>query len=325
MNQTVKAAIAILMMAALVWYAGGPGEIGQVMARIDLVFIFLAIVVITVDRGLMAFKWRMLLQARGFLLPYFTAMKIYCAAMVWGTVLPTTIGADAIRVVSTSRTGIPFKDVTASVIIERLIGFVIVLILGFLGLILLDWLNIRDELFKPLFLIIGWPVLLAVVVMFLITFNQRVFDYLYGHLLYRFRDNKIVRTVNELHAITLAYKRHIHVLVVFAFLTAIEQVLVFIYFWVIAIGHGTDVGVLFMFGIMPLMAIIGRIPITVDGWGVYEGTFILVMSLAEVTVAEAFVISVGGRIIQTAACVPWWLGHVIGGGTIEPSRPRSQP
>jgi hypothetical protein len=78
------------------------------------------------------------------------------------------------------------------------------------------------------------------------------------------------------------------------------------------------VSLLFIVGVVPLVGLISRIPITIGGLGVYDGAFMLVMSMAGLTAAESIAIALASRILETAAWFPWWLVHVIGYGGFRP-------
>ena len=82
----------------------------------------------------MTFKWTLLLRAQGYRLPLFQGVMIYCTSMVWGLALPTTVGADAIRAVMVTKRGFNGTDVVTSIVIERMVGFVLALALGLVSL-----------------------------------------------------------------------------------------------------------------------------------------------------------------------------------------------
>jgi glycosyltransferase 2 family protein len=58
-------------------------------------------------------------------------------------------------------------------------------------------------------------------------------------------------------------------------LTFGQQLLGVIVTWLTARGLGVDVGLLFMAGILPLTLLISRLPVSINGLGVFEGVFIL--------------------------------------------------
>jgi len=109
-------------------------------------------------------------------------------------------------------------------------------------------------------------------------------------------------------------------LVAFFSLTFGEQWLAIVFAWVIAIGMGIHVGLLFIAGVLPLALLISRLPISIDGWGVFDGVFILLMSLAGVSAAEAVAIALAARVLQTASWLPWWLSHLISNGGFREAR-----
>src|SRR6266480_5767433 len=107
----VRLAISLVLLACIVWWLGGLGKIVANVERIDLGLAGLVIIVLMLDRVLMTFKWLLLLRARGIYPRFFSTLKIYCASLVWGMFLPSTIGADTIRAVSIARTGINTNEV----------------------------------------------------------------------------------------------------------------------------------------------------------------------------------------------------------------------
>src|SRR5690606_37523882 len=82
--------------------------------------------------------------------------------------------------------------------------------------------------------------------------------------------------------------------------------------WLIAAALHVDVPLWFMAGVVPLSMLIARLPIALDGLGVYEGVFVLLMGLGGVSAAEALSIALVGRLIQTLAWPPWWFLYSIG-------------
>src|SRR5688572_23879940 len=114
-------ALSIACIALLFRYVVDVRDVGRAFRDVDLRYLRLAAAIITAERALMTYKWILLLRAQGHRLPWLEGMKIYCSAMLWGSLLPTTVGADAVRAVLVMRRGIGGADVTASIIVERMI------------------------------------------------------------------------------------------------------------------------------------------------------------------------------------------------------------
>lgn len=309
-----------MLLAAVLWYADGLGEIRALASGAVPQFLLLALAVMTVDRLLMTFKWILLLETRGLALPLFTGFKIYCAAMIWGMFLPTTVGADALRAYLTSRHGLDGYEVTASIIVERLVGFVGALLLGLVGMLILSGTGAVDERFDPVWWA-GGATLCAAIAAMMVSFNDRAFDAMLGIAPSRLRASRLVRRLRDFHAVYRAYGDERATLGVFFALTMLEQGLTVVGVWVIALGLGVDIPLWFVAAAVPVSMLIARLPIAFDGLGVFEGVFVLIMSLGGVRPAEALSIALAGRVLQIAAWAPWWLLYSLDRERIRPPKP----
>lgn len=309
----------LVLIGAILWYLGGIGEVGKLMSRFNPLFIVFILLLNTFDRGLMTYKWGRLLQGRGIRLPFLYGMKIYCASMIWGMFLPATVGADAIRAYSTSKFGLNSNEVVASIIIERMIGFLSALFLGLLSLILLSVLGILDDRFK----VVWWAgagLLGMALVGFVFSFSKSVYEFLYDRILSKFQETRIVKRFKQFHSVYLTYQDDKKTLLIFFALTFGEQWLPILNSWLLAKGMGLDIGLIVLAGIVPLTILISRIPIAISGLGIYDGIFMLLLSLAGISPAWAIAITLSGRIFQIASSLPWWGAHVIGIGSFQPPR-----
>jgi uncharacterized protein (TIRG00374 family) len=311
MKFLLKLVITLSLVAVIVWHLGGLAEVGRLMARITPLYVFLILMVNTLDRSLMTFKWGWLLRGRGVHLPFFCGMRIYCASMVWGMFLPATVGADAIRAISTSRMGLDANEVFASIIIERIVGFLSALVLGLLSFVLLSLFSDLGGRFN----FVGWlgsAMVAGTLLLVAASFSQSAFDLLHDRLPYRFRDTRLIQRLRQLHSTYRAYQHDKSNLALFFGLTFGEQLLTILLYWLIAHGLRIEISLFYMAGAVPLTILVARLPVSVNGWGVFDGVFMLLMSLAGISAAEAIAIVLIGRILQTVSWLPWWGAHVLG-------------
>jgi uncharacterized protein (TIRG00374 family) len=314
----VRLAISLALLACIVWWLGGVEKIVGTMSRINLGLAALVVVLLTLDRGLMTFKWLLLLRARGIHSRFFTAMKIYCASMVWGMFLPSTVGADTIRAVSIARTGISTNEVVASIVVERIFGFLSVLLLGLCSLLLL---SVSGEL-ESRFIIIWWAALIVIgasLIALATSLNEKVFHVIHDRFLDRFRHNRVAGKLREFHETYLAYRRHGGTLVTFSVLTVVEQLTPVVVLWMIALALDIHLALVPFLVAVPLSLLISRLPIGVYGLGTFEASFIFFLSEAGLSGADAVAISFTGRILEIVAWLPWWFAHVISTGSARPA------
>jgi uncharacterized protein (TIRG00374 family) len=319
-----KLAVSLVLIAGIIWWLGGFGKIGAIMSRISFGLALAVVTVMILDRLLMTYKWTLLLEARGFHLRLLAAMKIYCASMIWGMFLPSTVGADAIRAMSTARAGINTNEVVASIIIERMIGFLCVLLLGLVSLVLLS----TTGLFEDRFMGVWWSALAMIVlatVMLVASFSNNVFHLVHDRILGRLHGNRIAAKLRKFHETYQAYRDNTGTLIVFLVLTFAEQFVVVAQCWLMTLALGIHVGVLYLIMAIPLSLLVARIPIGIDGLGTYEASFAFLLSLAGISGAEAVAIAFTGRILRILVFLPWWFAQVISTGNVRPAIGKKYP
>jgi len=94
---------------------------------------------------LMSFKWGLLLKIRGYSVTLTERLMVYCSSMMWGLALPSTVGADGIRILLVRRFGVRVDDALATILVERGLGFVSALLMGVMSLLLLRFIGSLEE------------------------------------------------------------------------------------------------------------------------------------------------------------------------------------
>jgi uncharacterized protein (TIRG00374 family) len=306
MKLFLKAAVTITLFVLILWKLGGVSELGRMIMTPNPIYLLLVFGVNTIDRAIMTFKWKLLLKGRGIFLPFVKGMNIYCASMVWGIFLPATVGADAIRAYSTTRIGLKSNEVIASIIIERMIGFLSALLVGLIGFSILTISGALDDRFQSVWWVGGLFLLLSTFG-FAMSFSQTVFDFIRERILGSFRESWLLKKITKFHMIYREYQNDKTTLFKFSSLTFAKAI-------------GVDIGLVYIAGIVPLTLLITRIPIAINGLGVFDATFMVFMSMVGVPPAEALAITLIGRVVQILSWIPWWLANVLGSGSFRPPR-----
>ncbi len=315
----LKVAVSLGLAAVIIWTLDDVGEVGRLIADAEPGHLLAALVVLTADRFLMSYKWLVLLKSRGLHVPLLRCVQIYCSAMVWGMFLPATVGADAVRGYMTSRRGLDGYEVFASIAVERLVGFVASLLFGLVGLAILGSIGADDGRFGGLWWS-GAAALLAAALAVSLSFSDRVFAQAMRRLPLRLRETVVVRKIRHFHGIYASYGARGDVILSFFVLTLIEQYLVVLGMWFSALALGIDVGLTFMTAVVPLAMLITRLPVSIDGIGVFEGVLIVLLGLGGVGAAEAVALSLVGRVLQVFIWLPWWFSYTVQAGSLRPPK-----
>lgn len=321
MKTALRVFFSACLLGAIVWMLGGVREVGSQILRMNPLYIVAVIALTMFDRGVMAYKWCLLLRGRGIRFPFFDAMKLYCASAIWGLFLPTTVGSDAIRAYSTARTSaIDPRDIVASIVVERFGGFLAALVLAVASLGLVTQLGYLGD--RAVFAwVLGAGVLLATVALFAASVSDGAFHLIHNKVLRRFQANRITQKLRQFHDAYRSFATDRRSLGTFFGLTLAEQLLPIVDTWLVAKGLGIEVGVLYLAAAMPLALLVSRFPVSIDGLGVFEGMFILMMSLAGLSTVDAAAIAIASRILGTISYLPWWLAYMISARNLRATRP----
>ena len=313
----LRTALSIALVVLLFTYVVDAREVVRILQRFDATYLLLAIVVVTLDRVLMTFKWTLLLRAQGYKLPLLQGVTIYCTSMVWGLALPTTVGADAIRAVMVTKRGFNGTDVVTSIVIERMVGFVLALALGLVSLAILRSLGVLDARFDRA-LYFGVAMLIGVTALLVAALNEKLVGKVIARMPQAARDSKIMNYLMRFAAAYRSLGSRRSTIVQFSVLTVIEQVFSVAFPWMLALGLGVPVDLLLLLGVLPISTLISRLPISFDGLGVFEVVFVGLLVLAGINAEAALAIAISGRIIQLFAFLPWWFVHVAQSGGVRP-------
>jgi uncharacterized protein (TIRG00374 family) len=317
MKLWLRIALSIALVVVLFTYVVDGHEVLRVLHRFETKYLVLALIVVTLDRVLMTYKWILLLRAQGYRLPLLQGVMIYCTSMVWGLALPATVGADAIRAVMVTKRGFNGTDVVTSIVIERMVGFVLALALGLVSISILRMLGVLDARFDSA-LYLGIAMLVGVTALLVAALNERLVGKIVARLPRAIRDSKIMSYLDRFAAAYRSLGGARSTIAQFSALTVLEQLFSVILPWTLAKGLGVDVDLLLMLGVLPISTLISRLPISFDGLGVYEAVFVGLLVLAGIDAAAALAMAISGRIIQLFAFLPWWVAYVARSGAMRP-------
>jgi len=216
-----------------------------------------------------AWRWQLLLRARGVLetVPWLT--RAYFVSYAVGQVLPTGVGGDASRIYETTRRhpgcGSP---VAGSVLLERAIGGAVTLVLAAVGFVLaIGRYDIGAYLWvEALFVVLT----ICAGVVFFSRRMRRVLRFSVP-LLRRARVERPIRAAYEgIHG----FRNHVRTLLVVAAATAFAQTARIVAIWASAEAVGIHLSVRPYVVLGPLLFLVMLVPFTVNGLGVREAFFI---------------------------------------------------
>jgi uncharacterized protein (TIRG00374 family) len=316
LKTSLRVAITLLLVALLLYMADARMVL-KALAGFDPFWGVIALAALTLDRVLMSYKWGLLLAMRGCCISLVRRLMIYCSAMMWGLTLPSTVGADAIRVILARRFGLRADDTIATILVERGVGFICALLTAVVGLVILRRALPEVAIYDAAVLG-GVAALLAAIALVGFSFSNTALASVLRLLPVRMASSRLAGLVSKLHDAYCSLAIDRGKLALFSGLTLLEQILMIACYGLVGVALGVEIDAFFLFAAVPLAILVSRLPISIDGIGVYEGIFMAVMALGGVKPEDSLAISLGSRALQIIVWLPWWLALTAQTGVIRP-------
>jgi uncharacterized protein (TIRG00374 family) len=226
-------------------------------------------------------RWQLLLSARGINSGYWKLLRYFLNGLFFGNFLPTTVGGDLARAYLVAEDCKGKSEALASVLVDRFIGLFGVIVTGIIGLILVA--KTGQELFLLKAMVIGIAAALLFVILFLNKSLIRKFRWVLKLPLVEKVEHHLIDFYHSIYV----YRTH-KIEVLWAFMQSLlVQIFVVITSFLIALALKIEISIIPFFLYMPVIAAVSMIPLSINGWGLQEGAFIVFFGRAGVARSAA--------------------------------------
>ena len=286
MKRPVRVVLTLLVtglcFAYLIWKID-LGRTLRVIADADPVYLFLALGIMVVTILPMAWRWQLLLRAKGVDDQIGWLTRAYFVSYAAGQVLPTSVGGDAVRIFETARRHPGHGDTAAaSVLLERAIGGAATLMLAAVGFLLAV-----GHYDVGAYLWIEGIFVVATIVLAFLLFSRRARPLLRlaRPVLAVFRLDRLVARV---YAAVHSYRDHAAVLLAVCAITLGVQAARVLAIWLSGKAVGIDLSPRPYYVMGPLLFLVMLVPFTVNGFAVRESFFVSFLGNLGVSPDQAF-------------------------------------
>lgn len=307
----LRVAFALTLTAYIIW-AADPARVLEAAASADPRWILGAILLVLVDRTLMAYRWIVLLcgLTPGSRPPFGTVLRIFFVSTFVGTFLPS-VGGDVYRAFALAGHNVRGAESAASVLMDRVLGVVSIVLLA--GAALLAVPRLAGDRWIGVSLAVAGA---GCVLLALVVFHQPT-----GGIAQRWASKlpgrRLARLAGSLTDAFRAYARHHGAVVrVLAMSVGVQAIRVLqAYCLGRAIGIDLALGIYFVF--IPLIVLVMQLPVTVSGLGTGQAAFDFFFGRAGVPSADAVAVSLLFIALGAVGNLPGGLLYATGG----PRRP----
>lgn len=253
--------------------------------NVDIGFLFWAFVVFFSGYILCLFRWEMLLKAADIHLPLKRIIISFSGGIFFSLFLPSTIGGDFVRSVDLAAHTKKPHEVVATVLLDRLSGYIGLVIVTLFAL-LFGWELVNDRsVIVAVCVITG----LLVVVLF-VLFNNFAYTKI-NKILDTPRAGKIKESLRNLHQELYIFRSHKTTAVKNIIISVLIQLTSPVTFYILALSLGIKAHFLYFFVFLPIIGAITLLPISIGGLGLRDATTIFFFAKADVAKDMAFAMS----------------------------------
>jgi hypothetical protein len=307
MTTALRLAVAVGLTGYLFWRAH-PQDVLQAAANAQWRWIAAAAALVLLDRTLMAYRWLVLLRTSSAgPLPLRAVLRVFLVSTFVGTFLPASVGGDAVRSIALARHGVPMADAVASVLVDRVLGTVSLLLLAAASI----W-------FAPPGLP-GWlaPVTLGLAIVGCIAVVLGLFDttaerWTQG-LIGRFTRGKLHKAGTNLLTSLRSYNHYPRALGNVLVGSIGVQLLRITQAWLLGLALGLTPGFTAYLVYIPVILVVMLLPVTINGLGTSQAAFVWLFAASGVATADAFALSILFLALGTLGNLPGGLLYATGG------------
>jgi uncharacterized protein (TIRG00374 family) len=300
MLRLLKIVVSTSLIGLLVWKAD-LGTFAADLERIDRVIFGIALLLLIIQYPISAWKWQISLRLHSVEYGYSFLLRMLCIAFFFNNFLPTAIGGDAYRAFRTmDRAGRKAHPISA-VILERLLGIVALLLLGYVAGI---YLVVNGNLLHREWIMLALAATTAC--MFAVAFAWMMG--LFGKITEWMKNVSKLEPLYDSLRVIGDNKRHLVPLIAMSFVFQCLAVLA-----VSALFASIGLfGKLFESAFIAVAAgVAGVLPLSINGIGVVEGSFVVAAWEAGLPYSDAIIVALFLRVFMLASSVVFGLLYAI--------------
>ena len=261
----IKFLVSVLLIYFLFLLVDIKGFI-TIFASLNVIYVFIALILIILAVIFSGIKQKIILQYYGLSLSTVQAINLYFVGNFFNNFLPSTIGGDIVKIHFIKQRLGEFKNAFMSVFIDRVLGFMSLLIITLPAFFLRF-----DSLRHKWILLIVILFYLAGLILLIILFNINTMHKIVKNL-FPYRYSKRF----SFHSIQKIFSTKVMLKLTFLSVTFHSISVVAYYFVALAFHIHTSLTLFFLF--IPIISAIGMLPISFNGVGIREFAFMFFFS-----------------------------------------------
>jgi uncharacterized protein (TIRG00374 family) len=271
----------------------------DLLVRTNIGAVTLALIVLAIQTGFAILRWHRILIKKEMHIPMKRSARYFWLGLFFNQVLPSSIGGDAVRGYCLVRDGQSVGRATLSVLLDRVLGMVgLVMLIALAMPYAMNLINVPEMQWGMVF------ALLAVIsglvsILFMDIFTKKFTDW---------RVMKSLTTLTSDARQLLASQQGLWLIVLSVLVHLLSIVVVGMLSWALAIRvDWTALAV-----IVPIATLLMTVPLSIAGWGVREGVMVVGLGYVGIAAEEALALSILYGLSMLMIALPGGLAWLTG-------------
>ncbi|MFA6350375.1 MAG: lysylphosphatidylglycerol synthase transmembrane domain-containing protein [Candidatus Omnitrophota bacterium] len=257
----------------------------DVIHHSDKVLLFVGFLMYQLGNIFCLLRWHMLLRTAKIHLSLRRVLVSFAGGMFFNLFLPSTIGGDMMRAIDLSRHTNRSKEVVATVLLDRISGYIGLVLIALFAVI------IGGRLIENTSVIVSVVLITIILILgLLVLYNSRIYSKI-SVFLQAGKANKIREYLKGLHHEIHIFKHHRSAIINNILLSLLVQITGPLMFYLIAASMGLKLKLIYFFVYIPIIGAVSMLPISIGGLGLRDVTTIYFFGKADVAQNLAFAMS----------------------------------
>ena len=304
----------ILICFGIILRSVNIADVAESVRDISLVLLFAAFLCMLADTFIMAIRCVYLFKAKGIRIGYPAMLRIVFVSNFFSLAIPSSIGADALRIMLLKRENFCVTHSTSMVVMDKVLSVLAMLVFSLAGMLVV-WSAIPDQ--RVLFFLI---VVIAVTLLGILASLSKIPKFFLRWLSERLQPlqddqkgkwtkffkvlEKLLALLSGIHGSFVDFLKQPRTLVAVFTWNAVNQVfrILMVHFLFLALGYSVSLHMQFAF--VPVIMLLTLLPITYFGLGIREGAFLFFFTQIGIPPSVCLSVSFLTYLLIVASMIP---------------------
>lgn len=280
-----KLVFSLTILILLLCFKVSLREVGVTLKGVIIPWLLLSFSLHALGLIFSAIRWQILMAAQGDKVPLLFLIKSYLVGTFFNNFLPTRFGGDVVRIWDSRRYSHSLIKSTATILVERLSGILILLAFGLIASLTRIEMASR---FPVIWLALGLGSggLLLIIIFFFPLSQKFVESWPKAGKI-----ETIKKKIIEFQKTGRSFRHHPARLAQALFWALLLQINVILHYYLIGLSLKISIPLLDYFIFVPIVLLLLTIPVTINGLGLREGAYIEIFGFYSISPAIAFTFS----------------------------------